>query len=68
MSMKGEKKAEGFWQEEVSAIEMDMKEVQEALTDIGLGQPVMIWGAPGIGKTRVVEGYAEEHEMDCRTS
>lgn len=27
--------------------------------------PLLIWGAPGIGKTQIVEGVAKKYDMDC---
>lgn len=27
--------------------------------------PILIWGAPGIGKTQIVEGIAKKYDMDC---
>lgn len=68
MSMKGEKKSSGFWDSnELENIEMDMGDAKLLLDIAPPDLPIMFWGGPGIGKTRVIESYAEDNNMDCRT-
>lgn len=41
------------------------KELLELLLDIAPVRPVFIWGAPGIGKSALVEQFAEEVGLPC---
>jgi len=40
-------------------------ELYEFLLNVAPVRPVFIWGAPGIGKSSIVENFAEEVGMDC---
>lgn len=40
-------------------------ELKELLLNIAPLRPVHIWGAPGIGKTAIVEEFADEVGMEC---
>lgn len=40
-------------------------ELEELLLNIAPLRPVHIWGAPGIGKTAIVEEFADEVGMEC---
>lgn len=35
------------------------------LLNIGMVRPVFIWGAPGIGKSAIVEEFAMELDLEC---
>jgi hypothetical protein len=65
--MKESKQKEDFWTKEIELLEMDMADVQNVLEVVRPETAIMVWGGPGIGKTRVIESYAEKNEMDCRT-
>lgn len=67
MSMKNDKKKEDFWSKEIELLEMDMGDALKVLEIVRPSTPLMFWGGPGIGKTRVIESYAEDNGMDCRT-
>lgn len=41
------------------------KELSELLLNIALVRPVFIWGAPGIGKSSLVEKFADEVGLPC---
>ena len=46
-------------------ISVTPNELEELLLNIAPLRPVHIWGAPGIGKTAIVEEFADEVGMEC---
>ena len=46
-------------------VSVTQKELMEVLLNIAPVRPVFIWGAPGIGKSAIVETFAEEVGMPC---
>lgn len=40
------------------AITVTQKQLSEFLLNVAVVRPVFIWGAPGIGKSSLVEGFA----------
>ncbi|WP_378143691.1 ATP-binding protein [Cnuibacter sp. UC19_7] len=42
-------------------------DLPEVLLRVSLARPVHLWGAPGIGKTSMVESFAHDLGMDCVT-
>ena len=42
------------------SVSIDQNQLKELLLQIGLVRPVFIWGAPGIGKSAIVEQFAAE--------
>lgn len=47
------------------AISVNQKELKEILLNVGVVRPVFIWGAPGIGKSAIVEEFAAELGLPC---
>ena len=47
------------------AYSVTQKELFEILLNIAPSRPVFIWGAPGIGKSALVEKFAEEVGLPC---
>lgn len=47
------------------AITVNQKELKNILLNVGLVRPVFIWGAPGIGKSAIVEQFADEMGLEC---
>ena len=47
------------------AISVDQKQLKDVLLNVGTVRPVFIWGAPGIGKSAIVEEFAREVGLDC---
>lgn len=47
------------------AITVDQKQLMDVLLNIGTVRPVFIWGAPGIGKSAIVEQFAHELGLEC---
>ena len=41
------------------------KMLLDVLLNVALTRPVFIWGAPGIGKSSIVEAFAESLGLDC---
>lgn len=41
------------------------QELLEILLNVGLVRPVFIWGAPGIGKSAIVQEFASQLGMEC---
>ena len=41
-------------------ITVDQTQLKDVLLNVGLVRPVFIWGAPGIGKSSIVEEFAAE--------
>ncbi len=46
-------------------ISVDQEELMEVLLNIAPVRPVFIWGAPGIGKSSIVEKFAEDLGLPC---
>lgn len=46
-------------------IQVTQKELMEILLNVSIIRPVFIWGAPGIGKSALVEKFAEEVGLPC---
>lgn len=46
-------------------ITVDQAQLKEVLLNVGLVRPVFIWGAPGIGKSSIVEDFAAELGLSC---
>lgn len=44
---------------------VDQAQLKEILLNVGLVRPVFIWGAPGIGKSSIVEDFAAELGLPC---
>ena len=44
---------------------VDQAQLKEILLNVGLVRPVFIWGAPGIGKSSIVEDFAAELGLSC---
>lgn len=42
-------------------------QLPEVLLRVSLARPVHLWGAPGIGKSTMVEAFARDLGMDCVT-
>ena len=48
-------------------VTMSLPQIQDFLLHVAIVRPVFIWGAPGIGKSSLVEQYAEKLSMECVT-
>ena len=40
-------------------VSVNQKQLMDVLLNVGTIRPVFIWGAPGIGKSAIVEQFAE---------
>jgi len=47
------------------AVTIDQEELMEVLLNVSPIRPVFIWGAPGIGKSALVEKFASDVGMPC---
>ena len=47
------------------AISVDQKQLKDILLNVSVVRPVFIWGAPGIGKSAIVEEFATEVGLEC---
>ena len=47
------------------AISVDQKQLMNVLLNVGTVRPVFIWGAPGIGKSAIVEQFANDVGLEC---
>lgn len=47
------------------AISVDQKQLMDILLNVGTVRPVFIWGAPGIGKSAIVEQFAADVGLPC---
>lgn len=47
------------------SVSIDQNQLKELLLQVGLVLPVFIWGAPGIGKSAIVEQFAAELDLPC---
>lgn len=46
-------------------VTVNHKQLLDVLLNVGLTRPVFIWGAPGIGKSAVVQEFAASLGLDC---
>jgi len=46
-------------------ISINQKELLDLLLNVAITRPVFIWGAPGIGKSSIVENFAESLGLPC---
>jgi predicted AAA+ superfamily ATPase len=46
-------------------VKLTQNKLKEFLLNVATVRPVFIWGAPGIGKSSLVEQFAEELGMEC---
>ncbi len=47
------------------SVKVYAEQLKEVLLNVALLRPVFIWGAPGIGKSSIVEQFAKELGLDC---
>ncbi len=47
------------------AISVDQNQLRTVLLNVATVRPVFIWGAPGIGKSAIVEQFAEDVGLEC---
>lgn len=47
------------------AISVDQKQLMDVLLNVATVRPVFIWGAPGIGKSSIVEQFAHDVGLPC---
>ena len=47
------------------SISVDQKQLKEVLLNVAPVRPVFIWGAPGIGKSAIVEEFASDVGLEC---
>ncbi|MEZ5652761.1 MAG: MoxR family ATPase [Burkholderiaceae bacterium] len=48
-----------------SNITLTIRQIQEFLLNVAIVRPVFIWGPPGVGKSSLVEQFAESLGMEC---
>jgi hypothetical protein len=48
-----------------SQISLSLRQVHEFLLNVATTRPVFIWGAPGIGKSSLVEQFAADLGLEC---
>lgn len=46
-------------------VTVNHKQLLDVLLNVGLVRPVFIWGAPGIGKSAIVQEFAHQMGMEC---
>lgn len=46
-------------------MQVDQKQLMDVLLNVGTVRPVFIWGAPGIGKSAIVEQFANDLGLEC---
>ena len=46
-------------------ITVNHRQLLDILLNVGLVRPVFIWGAPGIGKSAIVEEFAHSLGLEC---
>lgn len=49
----------------ILSVSVTQEELSEVLLNAAPERPVYIWGAPGIGKSALVEKFAEEVGLAC---
>ena len=47
------------------AVSVDQNQLKNVLLNVATVRPVFIWGAPGIGKSAIVEQFADEVGLEC---
>lgn len=47
------------------AVSINQKELLDVLLNVATVRPVFIWGAPGIGKSSIVESFADQVGLPC---
>ncbi|MCL1912482.1 MAG: MoxR family ATPase [Eubacteriaceae bacterium] len=47
------------------ALSVNQKDLLEVLLNVAIIRPVFIWGAPGIGKSSIVESFADSLGLPC---
>ena len=47
------------------AVSVDQNQLHKVLLNVAVVRPVFIWGAPGIGKSSIVEQFAEDVGLKC---
>ena len=47
------------------SITVNHKQLLDVLLNVGLIRPVFIWGAPGIGKSAIVQEFADSLGLEC---
>ena len=47
------------------AVSVDQNQLRNVLLNVATVRPVFIWGAPGIGKSAIVEQFAEDVGLKC---
>jgi len=48
-----------------SQISLTIRQVHEFLLNVAVARPVFVWGAPGIGKSSLVEQFAADLGLEC---
>jgi AAA domain (dynein-related subfamily) len=48
-----------------SNISLSIRQVHEFLLNVAISRPVFIWGPPGIGKSSLVEQFAQQLGVEC---
>ena len=48
-----------------SAVTLTQKQLAGFLLDVAVARPVFIWGPPGIGKSSLVQQFAEKVGLSC---
>ncbi len=48
-----------------SQITLSLRQVQDFLLHVAVCRPVFIWGPPGVGKSSLVEQFAEQLGLEC---
>ena len=46
-------------------VQVDQKQLMDILLNVGTVRPVFIWGAPGIGKSAILEQFAKDLGLEC---
>ncbi len=47
------------------SVKVNQEQLYDILLNVALIRPVFIWGAPGIGKSSIVEQFAAEMNLEC---
>ena len=46
-------------------VSVNQSQLLDVLLNVALARPVFIWGAPGIGKSSIVEKFADSLDLPC---
>jgi len=46
-------------------LNVNQTELLDVLLNVAISRPVFIWGAPGIGKSSIVENFADSLGLPC---